>query len=187
MKTRFSEKGAGVTMRKRTTLALLGAVLVASMATVLTVGTANASQASTPTCLASQLHGKRLDSSGAAGTVLFGVTLQNSGATCTLKGYSSLRLKGADGLLPTHVIHGGISVLNDKPKLVKIAHNGKASVLISYGDVPVGSETTCPAGKAIRLRPPNATGWLTIKVATTACGRGTLHESPVLSGVRSTH
>jgi hypothetical protein len=185
MKTRFGERGAGVTMRKHTTLVLLGAVLVASAATVLTVGAADASQTSTPTCLASQLHGKLLNSGGAAGTIVFSVTLKNIGAVCTLKGYPSLRIKGASGLLPTHVIHGGLAILNDKPKLVKLAPNGKASVLISYGDVPVGSETNCPAGKAIRLRPPNATGWLTVKVGTTACAHGTLHESPLLAGVRS--
>lgn len=172
-------------MPKRTTLALLGAALIASATGVLTVETAAGSRVSTPTCRASQLHGKRLDSNGAAGTILFSVTLRNNGAACTLKGYPALRIKGAHGLLPTHVVHGGLAVLNDKPKLVRIAHNGKASVLISYGDVPVGSETTCQAGKAIRLRPPKAKGWLTIKVATTACGHGTLHESPVLAGVHS--
>lgn len=172
-------------MRKRTTLVLLGGVLVTSAAAVLAVETAAGSPSSTPVCHASQLQGKRLDSNGAAGTILFSVTLRNSGAACTLKGYPSLRIKGAHGLLPTHVVHGGLAVLNEKPKLVKIAHNGKASVLISYGDVPVGSETTCPAGKAIHLRPPKAKGWLTIKAATTACGHGTLHESPLLAGVRS--
>lgn len=172
-------------MRKHTMLVLLGTVLVASTATVLTVGTANASQTSTPICLASQLHGKLLDSNGAAGTILFSVTLRNSGATCTLKGYPSLRIKGASGLLPTHVIHGGLAVLNQKPKPVTIAHKGKASVLISYEDVPVGSETTCPSGRAIRLRPPGASDWLTVNASTTACGHGTLHESPVLAGVHS--
>jgi hypothetical protein len=172
-------------MRKRTTPALLGIALIASAAAVLTVEAAAGSQTSTHACRASQLHGKRLDSNGAAGTILFSVTLRNSGAACTLKGYPSLRIKGAHKLLLTHVVHGGLAVLNEKPKLVKIAHNGKASVLISYGDVPVGSETTCPAGKALRLRPPKAKGWLTIKVTTTACGHGTLHTSPVLAGVRS--
>jgi hypothetical protein len=164
---------------------MLGAALAAVAVTALTVQTATGSQASTPTCQASQLHGKRLDSNGAAGTILSSVTLRNSGTACTLKGYPSLRIEGAHGLLPTHVQHGGLAVLKAKPKLVKIAHNGKASVLISYGDVPVGSETTCPAGKALRLRPPKATGWLTIKVATSACGHGTLDESPVLAGVHS--
>lgn len=172
-------------MRKRTTLALIGVALVASAAAVLAVETAAGSRESTPVCRTSQLHGKRLDSGGAAGTILFSVTLRNSGAACTLKGYPSIRIKGAHRLLPTHVVHGGLSVLNEKPKLVNIAHDGKASVLISYGDVPVGSETSCPAGKAIRLRPPGASGWLTVKALTTACGHGTLHESPVLAGVHS--
>jgi hypothetical protein len=172
-------------MRKPITLALLSATFIASAAVALTVETAAGSQRSTPVCQASQLHGKRLDSNGAAGTILFSVTLRNSGAACTLKGYPSLRITGAHGLLPTHVVHGGLAVLNEKPKLVKIAHNGKASVLISYGDVPVGSEVTCPTGTAIRLRPPGASDRLTVKASTTACGHGTLHESPVLAGVHS--
>jgi hypothetical protein len=81
-------------------------------------------------------------------------------------------------------VHGGVAMLNSTPKRVTLTYLGRASVLITYSDVPVGSETTCPSGTAIRMRPPGASGWLTIKVPTTACGHGTLHESPVLAGVR---
>jgi hypothetical protein len=179
-------------MRSPTRFALLGAALAAVAVAALAVQAATGSQASTPTCAASQLKGKELDSNGAAGTILFSVTLQNKGATCWLKGYPSLRIKGTSlwiegshGLLPTHVVHGGMSMLNGKPKLVNLKHSGKASVLVSFEDVPVGSETSCPTGKALRLQPPGASGWLTVKVETFACGHGTLHESPVLAGVHS--
>ncbi|MGD0272560.1 MAG: DUF4232 domain-containing protein [Gaiellaceae bacterium] len=172
-------------MRSLTRLTLCGVALAAVAAAVLTVQTATGSRASAPTCTASQLKGKELDSNGAAGTILFSVTLQNKGSACKLKGYPGLRIRGAHGLLPTHVVHGGMSMLNGAPKLVKLARLDKASVLISFEDVPVGGETSCPAGTAIRLRPPGASDWLTVKVRTSACGHGTLHESPLLAGVHS--
>ena len=171
-------------MRSAPRLSLLGASLVVVAGAALLAQAAVGSRTATPNCTASQLKGKLLDSQGAAGTILFSVMLKNSGDACSLKGYPSLRLKGALGLLPTHVVHGGLAVLSSTPKLVKLKHLGRASVLVYYGDVPVGSESSCPHGKAIRLRPPGASGWLTIGVSTNACGRGTLHESPVLAGVQ---
>jgi hypothetical protein len=172
-------------MRSPTRLALLGTALTAVAVAALTVQAAAGSSASTPTCASSQLKGKELDSNGAAGTILFSVTLQNKGSACALKGYPALGIANAQGLLPTKAVHGGLAVLNSTPKRVNLAHLGKASVLISFEDVPVGGETSCPAGNAITLRPPGAWEWLTIKVATEACGSGTLHESPVLAGVHS--
>jgi hypothetical protein len=166
-------------------MTLLGAALAAVAVSALTVQAAAGSHASTSTCSGSQLKGKMLDSNGAAGTILFSVTLQNKGSACTLKGYAALGIANAQGLLPTKVVRGGLAVLNSTPKWVNLAHLGKASVLISFEDVPVGGETSCPNGNAIILRPPGAWEWLTIKVATEACGKGTLHESPVLAGVHS--
>ena len=171
-------------MQPPTRLSLLGAGLVAVAAVTLAAQTAFGSRAAAPNCTSSQLKGRLLDSQGAAGTILFSVTLKNTGATCSLKGYPALRIKGAHGLLRTRVVHGGLAVLGSTPKRVKLKHHGRASVLISYGDVPVGSESSCPHGKALRLRPPGASDWLTVSVSTQACGRGTLHESPVLAGVQ---
>jgi hypothetical protein len=166
-------------------LTLLGAALAAVAVAALTVQAAVGSRSSTLTCSGSQLKATLLDSQGAAGTILFSVTLQNRGASCTLKGYPALGLADYKGLLPTRVVHGGLSVLNSAPKLVKLAHLGKASVLIAFSDVPVGNETSCPTGHAVILRTPGAWEWLTVRVETRACGHGTLHESPVLAGVHS--
>ncbi|MHB8059368.1 MAG: DUF4232 domain-containing protein [Gaiellaceae bacterium] len=170
-------------MRSALHLALLAAGSLALTASVSVTPTALGSRAAAPTCAASQLQGKLLDSQGAAGTILFSVTLKNTGSVCSLKGYPALRIKGAHGLLPTHVVHGGLAMLNSTPARVNLKHLGRASVLVSYGDVPVGSETSCPRGKVLRLRPPGAAGRLTIAVTTRACAHGTLHESPVLAGV----
>jgi hypothetical protein len=169
-------------MRSTARFVFLGAILV-SLA--VTAPAAPSSGSKTPTCSAAQLKGKLHDSSGAAGTILLSITLQNRGSTCKLKGYPALRIANTKHLLPTHVVHGGFSILNATPTLVKLRHLGKASVLVSYGDMPVGRETSCPAGTALRLRPPAASGWLRVKAATKACGHGTLHESPVLPGVVS--
>gem|GEM_PF-929730 len=181
---RNKEKGKGRAMRSAFHFTLFGAGLLALTVAALVAPTALGSRAVAPTCTASQLKGSLLDSQGAAGTILFSVTLKNSGAACSLKGYPSLRLKGAHGLLRTHVDRGGLAVLNSTPRRVKLKHLGRASVLVSYSDVPVGSESSCPHGKALRLRPPGVSDWLTVRVSTYACTRGTLHESPVLAGIR---
>ena len=173
-----------MTMRSPARLSLLLAGLVAIAAAAFVAQTAAGSPTSAPNCTTSQLKGKLLDSQGAAGTILFSITLKNSGGACSLRGYPSLRIEGVHRLLPTRVVHGGLAVLSSTPKRVTLKHLGRASVLVSFGDVPVGSETSCPIGKALRLRPPGTSGWLTVRVSTQACGRGTLHESPVLAGVR---
>jgi hypothetical protein len=178
------EKGKESTMRPIFRLTLLGVGLLALAVAVLVTPTALGSRAVAPTCATSQLKGKLLDSQGAAGTILFSITLKNTGKVCSLKGYPSLRIKRGHSLLPTHVVHGGLAMLNSTPARVKLKHLGRASVLITSSDVPVGSETSCPRGKAFRLRPPGASDWLTVAATTYACAHGTLHESPVLSGVR---
>jgi hypothetical protein len=164
-------------MTKAALVAILAAAVLATQAV-------SDSQVVPPRCRTAQLHAKLFDSSGAAGTIVFSMALRNNGANCTLRGYPSLRLVGAQGPLPTHVVRGGLAILNGSPQLVLLARGQRASVLISYGDVPSGSERSCPHGTTLRLRPPDSVGWLSIRVATDACGRGTLHESPVLAGVQ---
>ena len=172
-------------MRSLARFTFLGVSLLVLCTAALIAQTALGSRTIAPTCTASQLTGKMLDSQGAAGTILFSITLKNTGAACSLKGYPALKIKRADALLPTHVVHGGsLAMLNSTPSRVLMKHRGRASVLVSYGDVPVGSETSCPRGDALRLRPPGAVDWLTVAVTTQACSRGTLHESPILAGVR---
>lgn len=170
-------------MRKRTLVAF-GMPLLLLVAAGQAIEATAGSRASTPACRASQLQGKRLDSNGAAGTILISITLKNMGATCSFKGYPALQIRRAQGALPTRVVHGGLAVLSSKPKLVTLRHLGRASVLISYSDVPVGNEGACPHGKALRLRPPGDDDWLSVNASTFACGHGTLHVSPVLAGIR---
>jgi hypothetical protein len=166
-----------MTVRSRILVAL--AVVAA-----LGAGTASAGGAA-PTCKARQLHGKLLDSSGAAGTIVLSVTLTNTGAYCSLDGYAHLRLMAnARTPLPTRVLHGGLAILDQKPKRVLLAHGGAATIWIAYSDVPTGYETRCPTSPEILVAPPGDATWIAVLARTKACNRGTLRESPVMLGRR---
>ena len=147
-------------------------------------GTATAAQAGSTTqvCKASQLRANRLDSSGAAGTIVFSVTLRNTGAACALKGYAGLRLTKRTGSLPTRVVHDDFGPLDQQARTILLAHNGQATILVAYSDVPTGS-ARCPQSTGLLIRPPGQNRWLQVAVHATACNRGTLRESPVLAGV----
>jgi hypothetical protein len=134
-------------------------------------------------CGASQLHGKLLDSSGAAGTIVLAVTLQNAGSRCSLNGYAGLRLAARGKQLPTRVVHDGFAPLNTKAKTVRLAHDGRATILIAYSDVPVAYEGPCPKSTAILIRPPGQQQWVSVAVRADVCNNGTLRDSPVLAGV----
>ena len=158
---------------------------VAVLVVVLAATTAATTSAagSPPACHAGQLRGRLSSSSGAAGTIVVSVTLTNKGAACTMKGYTGLLLMaGARRPLPTRVVHGGLAILSQKPKLVLVAHRGVASVLVGYSDVPHGSEHGCPTGTEILFRVPGDATWIPVLARTNACAHGTLEESPILAG-----
>ncbi len=163
-------------MRSRFLLAVLA--ISAALA-----GSASAGSTTTP-CGAGQLHGKLLGSTGAAGTIVLSVTLTNAGPSCSMRGYAALQLRRGSSGLATSVLHGGLSVLDQAPYLVRLAHGGSATIWIAYSDVPVGGERTCPASTSILVRPPGQMLWLEVTATTHACNHGTLRESPVLSGRR---
>lgn len=161
----------------------LGAAVLLAAALAAVAATAPASAASAAKCRTSQLSAKLGQSSGAAGTIVFAVILRSKGETCTLKGFAKLRLLDAAGALPTKVRHRGLAILNQPVKRVTLGPGKRATILISYEDVPVGNETSCPTGTALAVTPPHDSGVLKVRVKTFACGGGTLHESPVLAGV----
>jgi hypothetical protein len=172
-------------MRLPLSSSLLGVILVVIAALAIGCASRSHTTPSPSVCRPSNLVGTHLPGGGAAGTIFFTVVLENRGPACTLQGYPGLRITSAHGLLPTRVVHGGAALMNRKPRAVNLAPLGKASVIVSYEDVPVGNEKICPTGTGLRLRPPGSNGWLTIGVATEACGHGTLHTSPLLAGIHS--
>ena len=159
------------------------ALLAAAVAAAVVVS-APAAGGAAPVCRASQLRGHLLGTSGAAGTIVLSITLRNRAGPCSLKGYADLRLRKGNHLLPTHVLHGGLPVLGQKPVRVLLARGGAATVLVAYSDVPTGYETSCPESTALLVKPPGQAHWLTVAARAQACNRGTLRESPVLLGVR---
>ncbi len=131
-------------------------------------------------CHASQLHASVLQANGAAGTIVVSITLRNTGSACTLSGYPGLQLRSRARALPTRVQHGGLSVLNRRPRLVRLARGGRATLLVAYNDVPVGNETRCPTSVSLEILLPGA---VRVAFQADACNHGLLRESPFLAGV----
>ena len=167
---------------------LLISLAVAAVAVAVAVAAASASAAgSVASCRGARLRGHLYDQNGAAGTLVLSITLTNTGSTCSVKGYTQLQLMAsARRKLTTHVVHDGLSILNlhQKPKTVVLGHDGVASILIAYSDVPHQGETKCPSGTEILVRVPGDMTWIPVPAPTSACAHGTLAESPLLAGKR---
>ena len=164
----------------------LAVILVATAAALVASSSA---AGSTPACHGGELRGHLLNSSGAAGTILLSVTLTNTGSACSVRGFAGLLLVRGNKPLPTHVLHGGLGILDQRPRLVVLRHGGVATVLIAYSDVPTGNESRCRTSTAILVTPPptrrvSFSYGARVRVRTQACNHGTLRESPVLAGRR---
>jgi hypothetical protein len=138
-----------------------------------------------PRCVAGQLTGKVLGSSGAAGTIVVSIVLRNGGPPCTLKGYAGLQMYAGSGRpIRTRVQHGSVpGVSRAVPRLVTLPHRGRATIVIAYSDVPVGNERRCPIAKSLAVRVPDTRGRIVVHLELTPCNRGQLRESPILAGV----
>lgn len=163
--------------RRLTALALTCVCVLAAL------GAATAAAAGRATCSAAGLRARVLEENGAVGTIVVSITLTNTGRACTLRGYAGLRLQSATGPLPTTVVHGGHPAVEAAPKLVRLAKGARATILIAYNHVPSG-DTPCPTATKLLIAPPAASGSLTLALQLNPCRRGTIWESPVLSGVR---
>ncbi len=131
-------------------------------------------------CDGAQLTGQVHESQGAAGTIAHSLVFENTSPdACVLHGFPKLKLEGA----PTRTRHGGIAFLEKPAKWFVLRPGKKATLLVAAGDVPVGSETTCPSAHALYVRPPHSTSRARVSVDITACDRGLLRESPFLKGV----
>ncbi|HUY40368.1 MAG TPA: DUF4232 domain-containing protein [Candidatus Dormibacteraeota bacterium] len=124
--------------------------------------------------------------SGAAGTIEMSVNLTNqAGTTCTLFGYPGMQLlDGSGNNLPTNVVRGGgpqfgVPGADQAPTTVVLAPQQTAAFSLSYSDVPVGTETTCPTSTNALITPPGDFVPATVALAVAPCGGGTIHVSPV--------
>jgi hypothetical protein len=108
-----------------------------------------------------------------------------SSKTCSISGYPGILLVGAGGVsLPTNVVRGGpppfpTPAANRPPTAQKVAPGKSVSFDLSYGDVPVGTETSCPTSTEVEVTPPDDDEYGVVTLQIAPCGGGTIHVSPV--------
>lgn len=125
-------------------------------------------------------------SEGAAGTITGVVTITNTGpSTCTMNGYPTMALYSGSGAPLTVTMVNGLSVTltppaNGPPSAVNVPPGRPAVFNYQYSDVPVGSETGCPASEIAAVTAPGATTASgTFPLAIQPCNNGTIRVSPV--------
>ena len=144
------------------------------------------SRAGVAACRAAQLQMATGQSNGAAGTIELSVTMKNgSGTGCSMNGYPGMQLLSSTGAaLPTNVVRGGgpsfpVAAANGAPTSFVLAPQSSAGFYLSYEDVPVGTETSCPTSSQAEITPPNAFDHAVVALQIAPCGGGTVHVSPV--------
>jgi hypothetical protein len=164
-------------------VALLVALAVTAVLSALAAQGAVAAPAAA-SCTAGQLSGKMRQGSGAAGTIAVSVAVRNiSTQACTLRGFPRLKLLNAGGPLPTHVVHGGLAILQRPVTTITLAPGKRASLLVAYSDVPSGSETTCEHATKLVVILRHNRGHFSLPLNALACSHGRLFESPFLAGL----
>ncbi|HEX3617115.1 MAG TPA: DUF4232 domain-containing protein [Solirubrobacteraceae bacterium] len=135
-------------------------------------------------CTAGDLTPSYLGSNGAAGTIVLGFALKNSGSsTCHTYGWPGVEFLSSSGAaLPTHATRTSGDVVGSTPAgELTLAPGESASFRMVTSDVATGGGS-CPTAAALQIYAPDDT--ITMKVSVpgiAACGKATL--SPLLPGV----
>jgi uncharacterized protein DUF4232 len=172
-------------MRRTRTARRAALVAGAALCALATLGAqpASASPSAAP-CSAGQLAGKVRQASGAAGTAAVSIAIRNiSPASCALRGFPKLKLRNAAGPLPTHVLHGGLAILEEPVTTVTLAPGHRASLLVAYSNIPTGSQTSCPHATRLVIILRHGQGRFSIAFTGAPCNGGLLRESPFLAGL----
>ncbi len=126
---------------------------------------------------------------GAAGTITGVITVTNAGTSpCTVDGYPKMALFSGSGAPLTVTIVNGLSVTvsgpaNAPPSSFSVAPSATAQLAYQFSDVPVGSETSCPASESATVTMPGSTtASPRFALAIGPCGNGTIRVSPVYAG-----
>ncbi|MDQ6772771.1 MAG: DUF4232 domain-containing protein [Candidatus Dormibacteraeota bacterium] len=136
-------------------------------------------------CQASQLSLTFTGAQGAAGTIEDGFRLVNgSGPACTLSGHVGIRMLDAQGRpLPTRAVPGGGIFSGRGGASAFVLAPGQAAAFdVAWNDVPVGSESVCPAAARLVVTPPGQAGQLAIAVrgfTLAPCNAGELDVGPL--------
>lgn len=106
---------------------------------------------------ASDFTGALVNGQGAAGTVYDTVTLTNNGPTCTMDGWPTVRLADGTTAITATVTESSAEAgtgAPSEPVAFQVATGATAQFAISFSDVPVGSESTCPTVADLWVTPP---------------------------------
>ncbi|MGO9558082.1 MAG: DUF4232 domain-containing protein [Acidimicrobiales bacterium] len=113
-------------------------------------------------------------SSGAAGTVDYGIDVANSGPEpCTLDGYPTVTLVPVSGKVTPVISHAGQgSVFSLLPQNVSLAASSAptAGFVLQYNDEQSDGQTSCPQIKQIRVTMPGLGGTFTVNKSFYPCG-----------------
>jgi hypothetical protein len=135
-------------------------------------------------CTAADLTPSYLGSNGAAGTVVLGFALKNSGSTtCHTYGWPGVQFLSSSGAaLPTHATRTTGDVVGSTPAgELTLTPGASASFRMVTSDVGVGGGN-CPTAGALQIYAPDDTVTMKVSVpGVAACGKATL--SPMLPGV----
>jgi hypothetical protein len=135
-------------------------------------------------CTASDLTPSYLGSNGAAGTIVLGFALKNTGAsTCHTYGWPGVEFVSSSGAaLPTNATRTTGDVVGSTPANVLTLKPGEeASFRMVASDMATGGGN-CPTASALQIYAPDDTATLKVSVpGIAACGKATV--SPMMPGV----
>jgi hypothetical protein len=135
------------------------------------------------TCTAADLTPSFLGSNGAAGTIVLGFALKNTGSTtCHTYGWPGVEFLSSSGAaLPTDATRTTGDVVGSTPAAVlTLAPGQEASFRMVTSDMGPGG-SACPSAAALQIYAPDDTATLKVTVSgIAACGRATL--SPMMPG-----
>jgi hypothetical protein len=134
-------------------------------------------------CTASDLTPSYLGSNGAAGTILLGFALKNTGSrTCHTYGWPGVEFQSSSGTgLPTGTTRTTGDVAGSTPaNVLTLAPGHEASFRMVISDMgPNGG--SCPTASALQIYAPDDTVKMKVSLSgVAACGKGTV--SPMLPG-----
>jgi hypothetical protein len=134
-------------------------------------------------CTASDLTPAYLGSNGAAGTIVLGFALKNTGSTtCHTYGWPGVAFLSSGGAqLPTNATRTSGDVVGSTPAAVlALAPGQEASFRMVASDMATGGGS-CPTASALQIIAPNDTATMRVTVpGISACGKATV--SPMMPG-----
>jgi cytoskeletal protein RodZ len=149
-----------------------------------TTSTTNATTAVASTCQNSQLTVTATRGGGAAGTIEQPFTIANTGKSpCVLDGYPTITLVPKSGTVNPQVSHSGQGqVFQASPRAITLPANGSdsAAFVMSYTDVQVNGQTSCPEMVAIKAALPGPAGTFQFAERLYPCGAPNIAVSAIV-------